>query len=111
MTTICGGDAAEFFAVASFPVLDDVLEAAFADTSVWESKVVKGSACSLGSGLPRRRRGRLGSSIGSSDDDRAGGAVFVGSGGGADLVASGVVCVLAVVAVVGDGVGAVAGFC
>src|SRR6202522_4136507 len=90
--TIGGGGAAVFFVVAPFPALEDAAPvAALAVVSLTASNVVKDSCCSLGSGFWRRRRGRFGSSIGSSDTDLDGAAGFAGSGGAAGLVASGAV--------------------
>ena len=125
MTTIGGGVAAEFFADASFPELEDAPDTALEDAldvaAADSSNVVNGSCCSLPSGFPRRRRGRFGSSIGSSSDaDLDAAAVFVGSGEAAGLAASGDAGVLVVGAAVGvavggllvdDDVGTVAGFC
>src|ERR1700676_2040387 len=66
MKVNCGDGASELVAVfpVSFPVPEDVADGA---ASVRGSKVAKGSRRVLESGLPRRSRGRFGSSIGSSD--------------------------------------------
>src|ERR1700678_276488 len=97
MTTIGGGDAAVLFAVASLPVPEDAApRAAPGVAPAAASNVVKGSCCSLGSGFPRRRRGRFGSLIGaSSESDADGAAAFGGSGEGAGLLAGGAAGALA----------------
>src|SRR2546428_13126694 len=89
MTTICGEDAA-----ASFAVFASVFAVPAPGRG---SNVVNGSWRALASGFPRRRRGRFGSAIGSSDaaEDAfavAGGAgAFAVSGGGVGALAGGAV--------------------
>src|SRR5271157_3961065 len=87
MTTICGKAAAESVAVFApgFPV---PAEAVPGVVSVRASNVVKGSRRALESGFPRRSRGRLGSSIGSSDAE-AGADVFAVSGAAGAFALSG----------------------
>src|SRR4029077_12964824 len=105
-----GEGASELVAVvpASFPVPDDVLDGA---ASVRGSNVAKGSRRALESGLPRRSRGRFGSSTGSSDaeaepDEDA----FAVSGIVGAFWASGALGALAAGAGAGGAAG-VAGFC
>ena len=106
----CGDGASELVAVfpASFPVPEDVADGA---ASVRGSNVAKGSRRALESGLPRRSRGRFGSSIGSSDaeaepDEDA----FAVSGIVGAFAVSGALGALAGGAVAGGAAG-VAGFC
>src|ERR1700675_2812465 len=107
MKVICGEGASELFAgfPASFPVPEDVAAGA---ASVRESNVANGSRRALESGFPRRRRGRLGSSIVSSEAG-AGAEAFAVSGVAGALAASGTLGGLALAG--GVVVGEVAGFC
>ena len=88
MIVTCGAASAEPLAVASvFPV---AAAPAPGFASVRASNVVKGSWCSLGSGLPRRSRGRFGSAICSSVAEADAGAdVFAVSAGAGALAVSG----------------------
>src|ERR1700674_1634351 len=99
-----GEGAAESFAVlvSGFPAPGEAVPAGAA--SVRGSKVAKGSRRVVESGLPRRRRGRFASSIGSLGAEAF--AVFVSDVAGG----SGVVEVPAGGAAVGC-VGGVVGFC
>src|SRR5208282_2553145 len=116
--TICGAAAGESFAAGSAFL---VPEAAPSVASVKGSNVVNGSWCAVGSGFPRRRRGRFGSAIGSSASEAdADAGAFAGSPGAGALAAAvlavfdgaGVgVGVLPGAAVVGDGAAEAAGFC
>src|SRR5258708_38687195 len=109
MKLIWEDDAAESFAVftSGFPV---PAEAVPGDAlSVIGSNVANGSRRALESGFPRRRRGRFGSSIGSSDVEVEAFALCVSDVAGG-FVASGVVGALVGGALVG-GAGGVAGFC
>src|SRR5207245_8531188 len=107
MKLICEDDAPESFAVftSGFPVPAEAMPGDA--SSVRGSNVAKGSRRALESGLPRRSRGRFGSSIGSFEAE--GFAVFVSDVVGG-LVAPGVVGALVGGAIVG-GAGGVAGFC
>src|ERR1700676_2345485 len=109
MKVICAEAAAESFAVfaSGFPVPGEAVPAGAA--SVRESNVANGSRRALESGFPRRRRGRLGSSIVSSEAG-AGAEAFAVSGVAGAFAASGALGGFGALAGGAGGAAVVAGF-